>query len=113
MEPSPDPCAGPWYDSIDGTNFVTRFDYTIRAQRGVGFVDPSNALTSPDSVGDAGSSHRDCRAGEKDAQFGVLSLRDGRCMGLIQQTTAGNSGRSKQAGELMQGLTQAPSLFSA
>jgi hypothetical protein len=37
-------------------------------------VDPSSALTSPDSMGDAGSSHWDCRAGEKDAEFGAPPL---------------------------------------
>ena len=37
-------------------------------------MDPSSALTSPDSVGGASPSHRDCRAGEKDTEFGVLSV---------------------------------------
>ncbi len=74
-----DPCIVVNVNSIDGTNFVTRFDYTTRAQRGAGCVDPRSALTSPDSVGDAGSSQRAIVAlARKMSSLAFYLLRDGR-----------------------------------
>jgi hypothetical protein len=64
----------PPYGPAESASNTIRFDYTTRAQRGAGCVDPSSAVTSPDSVGGAGPSHRDRLAGEKDAEFGVLSV---------------------------------------
>jgi hypothetical protein len=82
-------------------------------------VDPSSALTSPDSVGDAGSSHRDCRAGEKDAEFGVLSLTGWTQYGplRLKQARPDSANYSEKFGEVeasrrtMAGMNASPPLF--